>query len=282
VREALGSVVALALLASTAGAQDDCFPPRSSNEARTMAVFAVPLAFSAAGAPAANPAGRFFVGLEASYVPKVDPAIASPDICIPGKGPENTDLVFAMPRPRVSVTLPAGFLVEASWIPPLRISEAKANLVGVALSRTTALRNGSVLLDIRAHGTFGVIHGPITCDDAALQEATSECYLGTRSDDAFKPNMVGLQVAVGWKLGPTIRPYVGGGYNHLAPRFQVNFTNQAGSTDRRKVTVDLERAALFAGASWQATSRVELSGEIYSAPTDAVTGRVVGRIRLGR
>jgi hypothetical protein len=198
------------------------------------------------------------------------------------KGPENTDLVFAVPRPRASLTLPAGFSVEASWIPPLRISEAKANLVGVALSHTTPLNHGSVLLDLRAHGTFGVIHGPITCDDAALQDANSECYLGTRSDDAFKPNMVGLQVAVGWRLGRTIRPYIGGGYNHLAPRFQVNFTNAAGSTDRRKVTVDLERAALFAGASWQATSRVELSGEIYSAPTDAVTGRVAGRIRLGR
>jgi len=247
-----------------------------------MAVFAVPLAFSAAGAPAVNPAGRFFIGLEGSYVPKVDRAIAAPDVCRPGKGPENTDLVFAIPRPRVSLTLPAGFSVEASWLPPLRISEAKANLVGLAVSRTTSLKGGAILLDLRAHGTFGVIHGPITCNDAALQDATSECYLGTRSDDAFRPNMVGFQVALGWKLGPLIRPYVGGGYNHLAPRFQVNFTNAAGMTDRRKVTVDLERAALFAGASWQATSRVELSGEIYSAPTDAVTGRLVGRIRFGR
>lgn len=247
-----------------------------------MAVFAVPLAFSAAGAPESNPPGRLVIGLEGSYLPKVDPAIAAPTTCRPGKGPENTDLVFAVPRPRVMLALPAGFSVEASWVPPLRISEAKANLVGFALSRTTPLKGGAVLLDVRAHGTLGVIHGPITCDDAALQDATSECYLGTRSDDAFKPNMVGLQVAVGWKLGRIIRPYLGAGYNHLAPRFQVNFTNQAGTTDRRKVTVDLERGVLFAGASWQATSAFELSGEIYSAPTDAVTGRLVGRIRLGR
>jgi hypothetical protein len=39
------------------------------------------------------------------------------------------------------------------------------------------------------------------------------------------------------------------------------------------VVVDLDRAVLFGGASW-VTGRMSLSGEIYSAPTDAVTGRV--------
>jgi hypothetical protein len=185
-----------------------------------------------------------------------------------------------MPRPRVSLALPAGFLIEASWIPPLRISDARANIAGLALSRFTRLNAKGAVLNIRAHGTYGVFHAPITCDDLALQDATSECFMGTRSDDAFKPNMYGLEAAVGWSIGTTVRPYLGGGYSHLAPRFQVNFTNSQGSTDRRKVTVDLDRAVLFAGATWQATRVVDLTAEIYSAPTDAVTGRVTGRVRL--
>jgi hypothetical protein len=272
------SVTSLAAAQGTA----DCFPEKNSNEARTMAIFGVPLAFSRAAAPAINPSGRFYVGLEVSSVPNVDRETATPTFCRPDKGPENTDLLFAMPRPRASVSLPAGFLLEASWTPPIRVAEVEANLVGVALSRVTALNAKGVVLSLRAHGSFGSIKAPITCDDAALQDATSICYQGTRSDDSFKPNVIGVDAAVGWQLGRAIRPYLGVGYSHLAPRFQVSFTNQFGDIDRRKVEVDLNRGALFAGFSWSATTAVELSGELYAVPADAITGRVIGRIRLGR
>ena len=43
------------------------------------------------------------VGLEGAYLPKVDPATATPTICRPGQGPLNTDLVFALPRPRIGL-----------------------------------------------------------------------------------------------------------------------------------------------------------------------------------
>ena len=279
-------VLAAVCASMTAGAAAqgtaDCFPAKNSNEARTMAIFGVPLAFSRAEAPVINPTGRFHVGLEVSSVPNVDRETATPTFCRPDKGPENTDLLFAMPRPRASVALPAGFMLEASWTPPIRVAEVEANLVGMALSRVTALNAKGVVLSLRAHGSFGTIKAPVTCDDAALQDATSICYQGSRSDDSFQPNVVGVDAAVGWQLGRTIRPYLGAGYSHLAPRFQVNFTDQFGDTDRRKVEVDLNRGALFAGFSWSATTAVELSGELYAVPTDAITGRVVGRIRLGR
>ena len=47
IREWIGTLGALALLASGAAAQVDCFPTKSSNEARMMAKFDVPLAFGA-------------------------------------------------------------------------------------------------------------------------------------------------------------------------------------------------------------------------------------------
>jgi len=276
------------LLLAAAGrplaAQDDlCFPGKGSNEARTMAIFDVPLAFSSAAAPDRAPAGRIQLGIELSYLPNVDPAIATPTTCRPDKhAPENTDLLFAAPRPRVAVGLPAGFTLEASWIPPIRMSDVKANVVGLALSRTTPLGGLGALLEVRAHASFGVIRAPITCDDASLSDSGSPCYQGTRSNDAFKPNVFGASAAIGWSLGRTLRPYAGAGYNHLAPRFQVHFTNQFGIVDRRKVIVDLDRAVLFAGVSWSPRRRLELGGELYSAPVDAVTVRVVARIRIGQ
>jgi len=283
----LGGVGAVLLLtrslAAQGGGDADCFPPKGSNEARTMAIFDVPLAFSAAAAPSETRGGQIRVGLDVSYLPKVDPATATPTICRPSKMvPEHTNFLFAVPRPRVRASLPAGFAVEASWLPPVRVSDVKANLFGIALERSTALNARGMVLGLRAHATVGKIEAPITCDDAALEDATSECYQGTRSNDAFRPNLFGIEAAVGWPLGRTIRPYIGVGYNHLAPRFRVNFTNQFGAIDRRRVTVDLDRGVLFAGATWNATPILELGGEIYSAPVDAVTGRVVARMRLGR
>lgn len=277
-------LLVLLLTARHAAAQgeDVCRPGKGSNEARTMAIFAVPLAFSSAAAPAHLSAGRFQLGLELSYLPNVSPTVATPTICRPDKtGPENTDLLFAAPRPRVGLSLPAGFALEASWIPPVRMSEVKANLFGIAIARTTPLGGRGMLLELRAHGTFGKVEAPITCDDAALQDAGSPCYQGTRSNDAFKPNVMGISAAVGWNLGRGIRPYLGAGYNHLEPRFQVNFTNQFDVLDRRRVVVSLDRAVLFAGATWSPRPSVDLSGELYSAPADAITARITARIRLG-
>src|ERR1041384_8267015 len=223
-RASLGVLALLGLLVRAAAAQPDCFPPDTSHEARTMAIFDVPLAFSGAAAPARRPAGGMTVGLEGTYLPRVDRTTATPTIC----------------PPRASLALPAGCALEASWIPPLRISDVRANVVGFALSRTTLLSARGVFLGVRVHGTSGVIKAAITRGDAALQDASSECFMGTRSDDAFKPGVLGVEAAVGWSPGGMISPYLGAGYNHLAPRFQVNFTNSQGSTDRRKVTVDLD------------------------------------------
>ena len=269
-------------LAGSAQAQEDvCRPGRSSNEARTMATFGVPLAFSDGMAPRASDPWTAHVGLELVYLPKVADAVATPTICRPDKpGPENTDLLFAAPRPRAWLSLPAGFSIEASWIPPVKLSEVRANLWGVALSRTTPLRGQRFFLAIRAHATLGKIEAPITCDDAALSDANSPCYQGTRSNDAFRPNVLGVSASLSWVVRGRFRPYVGAGYNHLAPRFQVNFTNRFGSLDRRKVIVDLDRAVLFGGASWTPHSVVDLGAEIYAAPVDAVTGRLVARVRL--
>ena len=279
---ARGLGCAALLLAAPAAAQGvgDCFPGKQSNEARTMAIFEVPLTFTAVAAPVRQAAGRIQVGLEVSSVPNVDPETATPTFCRPDKGPENTDLLFAMPRPRVAVALPAGFVLEASWTPPIRVAEVRTHLFGFALARHTPLGTQDAVLSIRVHGSVGEIQAPVTCPDEALEDATSACYQGTRSDDSFKPNAFGVEAAIGWRLGRSFRPYLGAGFNRLLPRFRVNFTDQFGETDRRKVEVDLSRGALFGGVAWQATTALEITGELYAVPTDALSVRAVGRIRL--
>jgi hypothetical protein len=258
-------------------AQAVCRPPASSNEAKVLGNFAVPLAFSALAAPQPVRAGSLRFTLEGSYLPTLDAATRTATICRPGKGPENTDLLFAFPRPRIAVGLPGSLLLEASWIPPVRLNGAKANLGAVAFGRGFALGQGrgTTTVGIRAHATFGVVEAPITCDDEALLDVTSECYQGTRSDDHYHPATYGAEASLGWRLaGGRVRPYLGGGVNLLRPRFQVHFVNSLGNTDTTRVEVNLTRGVAFGGVTWETTRGFGLGGQIYAAPADAVTARL--------
>lgn len=272
---------ALVAAAQPAAAQDDdCFPSDDSNEAKTFAIFAVPLAFSPAAAAESVAPGTVRVGLEGSYLPNIDDETATPTVCRPGKGPENTNLLAALPRPRVAVALPSGFGLEASWVPPVRVKGVRANLFGLALVRAFQVGTG-MRAAVRAHATFGEVRAPITCDDDALADPVSECFNGTRSDDRYRPNIFGLDASVTWAMaGGRLQPYAGAGYNRLQPRFQVHFVNQFGVLDDRRVEVDLNRGVVFGGATWHLSRQLGLTGEVYAAPADAVTGRIVVRAAL--
>jgi hypothetical protein len=263
----------------SAGAAQDCFPGPASNEARTLALFAVSLAFSRGSAPDVYPGIK--AGVELTYLPRVSDEKATPTICRPGKGPEHANLLIGMARPRLTLPLPFGLQLQASWVPPVRVNGVKANLVGVSIEKVFGHLDG-IVASVRGHATFGSIHAPVTCDDARLSDPASECYGGTRSDDRISPNILGVELAVGGSMDAgRLRPYGGAGYNRLQPHFQVNFTNRFGEVDRRRVEVDLNRLVVFGGATWQVAGRMDMSGEIYAAPADAMTGRVIMRMGVG-
>jgi hypothetical protein len=271
-------LVFLALASTQRLTAQVCRPPASSNEAKTFAIFSVPLAFGPADAPALHP--RFQVGLEAAYLPTIARGTATPTICQPGKGPESVDFLFAVPRPRIGIPLPLGVALEASWIPPVPVNGVKANLFGVSLAKSFPL--GSLNGSVRAHSTFGSIRAPITCNRAALADNTSECFNGTLSDDRFSPNIFGADLSLGKTMfDGKLQPYIGGGYSRLDPRFQVNFTNAFGFVDHTRVVVNLDRLALFGGVTWQMAGRFAATTEVYSTPADAVTVRVALRATVG-
>lgn len=273
---ALVACIAVSVGAPRSARAQDCDPGDESNEARTMAILSVPMAFTRGAAPM-SPARRFQVGLEAATLPDVPADIATPTICRPGKGPENVNKLPGLVRPRASLAFGPSFVVEAGWIPPVRVNGVKANLFSVAAGWVRPL-SPSFTLGLRGFTTLGEIRGPITCDDDALEDPASECFNGQESDDQFQPNLFGVDVSVGAALaGGRWRPYGGVGYTHSRPRFQVNFTNAVGDVDTTKVRADLDRMALYGGLSWVPGSGWDVSGEVYSTPADAVTVRVIAR-----
>lgn len=257
-----------------------CRPPANSNEAKLLAFYADPITFSLATQPEILPPGSVRIGAELSPIPTPDPSLERTSVCFTSKT-EHTRLAPVFARPRISVGLPAGFVVEASYLPPVRIADAQPNMGSVALSRTQLLpfhpAGAPLWLTLRAHTTLGRVRGSITCASSSLQQSdpTQPCYGSTPSHDTFKPNMVGAEGAVGTSVHHgVVGMYAGGGVTWLRPRFQVGFTDGQGIPDNTRILVNLTRAAAFGGLTLHLPNAFDVSGQLYAVPADVVTWRV--------
>jgi hypothetical protein len=263
-----------------------CMPPHDSNEAKLLAFYEAPLAFSPATAPQLLPAGSIRIGGELAPVPTPDPELERTSICYEAKG-ENTRLSPVFARPRIAVTLPYGFQVEASYLPPVTIADAQPNLGSLALSYTRQLpvapAGYPLLVTVRTQGTIGRVRGPITCPESELQvsDPNAPCYGQQPSRDTFKPRMIGAEGAVGTSTHDgRLSAYAGAGIMWLRPRFQVGFTDGAGNIDRTQIVVNLRRATVFGGLAFQVARAIDLSAQLYAVPADAVTWRFGAGWRL--
>jgi hypothetical protein len=277
------ALLALAGLAGT-NAEAQCRPPANSHEARLLAFYEAPLVFSMAGAPAQLAAGELRVAAEAGNVPSPSAALQRPEYCYQPHS-ENTKLTPAFGRPRVTLGLPAGFALEASYLPPVTVGSATPNLGSVAISRPMdfAVGRRDITFALRAHETFGRVRGAITCPRSALQTAdpVGACYGTQPSRDTFYPGMFGSEGALGLRTGGgRVAFYAGGGVSWLRPRFRVGFTDATGYADSTDVEARLVRGSAFGGISVRASESLELSGQVYSVPEDVTTVRATVAYRL--
>jgi len=273
-----GAAVAFGLLAGAVPAAAQCVPPANSNEAKLLAFYSAPVAFSVDAAPEHMAPWSVRVSLEVEPMPTPNDAIEQTHVCFASKG-ENTRLSPIFGRPRVTIGLPGGFIFEGSYVPPIHLYDAQPNMGSFALSRVQSLPTtswGALSLMLRAHGTVGRVQGPITCPQKGLQtdDEAQPCFGTVPSKDTFHPYMVGGEGA----FTLTTRDqrwafYAGGGVNWLKPRFQVGFTDGNGVTDSTKVSIDLTRAAVFGGVTAHLTHAFALSAQVYSQPADVTTVR---------
>src|SRR5690242_19540210 len=257
-------------------ARAQCRPPASSHEARLLAFYEAPVLFSMGSAPERLVPGAVRIGGEAIPVPSPDPALTHPSFCYQYTT-NNTKLAPLFGRPRIVVGLPAGFAVEGSYIPPVSVSSARVTLGSLALSRTQsiALGRGIVVLQLRAHGTLGRIHGPITCPRASLQlqDVAAPCYGTVPSRDSYDPKSLGVEAGAATQLG-RLDVFAGGGANRLDPRFRAGFTDALGNIDRTTVDVALVRGVAFGGATLHLRHDLAVSGQLYVVPADVSTLRL--------
>lgn len=251
-----------------------------TNEAKLLAYYAAPLAFSPGGVLEPLPQGAVRASLDVTWIPAPDDELRQTSVCFLPKQ-ENTQLSPVLPRPRVAVGLPRGLLLEATWLPPVTVADATANLFSLALAfvRHGAGRYG---VAVRAHATVGRVRGPITCPDESLQldDPAAACFGIAESRDTYRPNIASLEAAFTWRRGERLAGYAGAGYTALRPRFKVGFQPTGGAYDSTHVLVNLERLTAMAGLRYEFRSATLIAGELYAVPEDVVLVRIGASLRV--
>jgi hypothetical protein len=271
-KHALSAVLALAVAWEPALGQ--CKVGKETNEAKLLAYYAAPLAFSPSGELERMHARAIRAAFELTYIPKPDAALTRTGTCFLPKQ-ENSQLSSVLPRPRLAIGLPAGFYLEGTYLPPVTVADATPNMASVALGFVRQLGN-RLQFALRGHATFGRVRGPITCPTDALQmsDPNKACYGTSKSNDTYHPNILGLESAVGWSGDGRYTAYLGAGYSTLQPRFQVGFQPANAPFDSTRVEVNLTRFTALVGGRYRVSRRLDATGEIYSVPKDVTTLRV--------
>jgi hypothetical protein len=274
-----------ALICIAAGvALGQCRPPKDSHEARLLAFYSVPIAFSADPGALSLAPGTLRLSAEGAFVPTAPATLQQTDYCYTGKA-ENTGLTEFFGRPRLAIGLPDGFGLEVSYLPPITVASATPNLGSAAFWFTRAINSG-VLLTARANGTVGVVKGPITCPKSALQQSdpSAPCYGTSPSTDEFSPNMVGGELIASSNPATATRLRFSGGIgvNELFPRFKVGFSDLFGGTDHTRITVNLTRITALAGVTLVVSHRCDASAQAFSSLSDATTVRAIIGCTLNR
>jgi len=274
----LVATAAFGVIVSTNAVGAQCRPPASSHEARLLAFYEAPFAFSMPAAPEQLTAGTLRLGAEAIPVPSPSSDLQHPTYCYQNTT-NNTKLAPLLGRPRLAFALPAAFAVEASYLPNVTVDAAEASLVSLALAqaRVLPLAGHRVTVALRADATTGRVRGAITCPQSSLQttDANVPCYGTRQSRDTFTPNSFGLEGALALRdRGGRLAAYLGAGVRSLRPRFRAGFIDALGNVDHTTVDVDLVRATGFAGVTARMRDRLSISAQLYVVPADVTTMRV--------
>ena len=253
-----------------------------AQEGRLMAFYSSALAYTPVAAPTALVPWVVDVGGEATYVPW----LSTRQRRVGSDKPEATNLLPVVPRLRLAVSMPHGIRAEAGWVPPIPAFGVTANVIALAVSRTTALTT-TFAITPRLSAQAGYAQGAITCYEELARGDLSQrvyygavCY-GRESEDRFEPRHASVEVVATYGRGWRVVPYGGLGVRSERTRFDVGVINGAGErhTDNPILELRATRGYGFGGATWTG-GVARLSGELYYAPGSLLTGRMVAALRF--
>jgi len=175
--------------------------------------------------PVTRRPGEVSIGLEIGWLPRLSPS----ELRVGFDGFETEDLNKAsfIPRPRVTVGLPARWSLIVAGTPPVRMFGVKAALLALGLERPL-LETLRWTVGLRGYGQIGTANASFTCSASKLAFApgapgnTEGCE--ALSSDTATLRYVGAEASVAYQpRGPSrLSPHAAIGLAHVDDAFQVD------------------------------------------------------------
>ena len=147
--------------------------------------------------------GQWSLSLDAGSVPRLDDAERR--VGFNGEKLEDLNKSSVFGRLHLRIGLPAGWIGEVGYTPPLAVDGAAARgMVAAAIGRRLIDRGGFSLA-ARAFGQHGAIEGDITCPSrlAGVDDLDRNPYgCQAASNDRISINDYGVDAIAGWDGGP--------------------------------------------------------------------------------
>jgi hypothetical protein len=254
-------------------------------EGRLMGFYSAALALTSFGGhlTSAGESNGIMLALEISYVPYLDREQRTAAF----DKPESSNLSPFLPRPHVVIGLPGHLRLDATWLPPIEVQSARANLYGASLSR--AFMVGATVMVPRLAYQGGRVEGPITCSED-LGEGTSDeqiyfanvCH-ARKSNDYFDPVHLSFDLTIatpGHIRG--LRPYVSLGVRHEDIRFDIGVSDSDLPRDPDHPILEMTATRPYAtvGIDWRPGKRERLTTELFYAPGSLLTVRALVGVRI--
>ena len=146
--------------------------------------------------------GQWALAAEAGSVPRLSENQRR--VGFDGDKIEDLNKSPAFARLRAQLSLPAGWIVEFGYTPPVAINGARPHALLAAAIGRRLFERGAFSLSARAFGQHGAIDGDITCRRALAhvsdpQQNPYGCEAA--SDDRISVNDYGLDATAGWSAG---------------------------------------------------------------------------------
>ncbi len=253
---------------------------RQRPEAWAMRWFGAAVEPSAFGAVEAPEPGHLDLGLELDPLPRLSERQRT--VGFGGTKSEDLNRAPLLVYPRVRVGLPRGFALDGSWVPPVEVDGARANLLDVGLSRAV-LERGGIRIGVRLGLLAGTIRGDFTCPAAAAaagdDPARNPYACQGASDDELRLGSAGLETTLAHRFvrHPGLDSWLALRIRELDSSFRVD-ARWNGLLDRSRLDYRGTDWGVGAGLSWSGRKPWRWAGELRWTPlqvarTPAAGGR---------
>ena len=171
-------------------------------------------------------------GLSLGVVPDIDGTV--------GNKKERTDFLPAIPKPKVKLTLGAGFAVEALYVPPIRVLDITPSMAALNLEKVFFIgKQGALRLS--AAYSQGKIIAPVTLPNA---------------EDEFSYAITTAMLTFHYQVWKRLHVHAGGGMEALSTTFFVEI-------DKVELTSEDRSGIFVTGAEWLLSAKTSIGFEQF-------------------